>query len=77
MKPKKKEDQSVGASVLLRKGIKYSQDKIRKQSVKQRLKERLSRDCAAWDPFYIQLSNPDATADAGKCLFQETDMAVS
>jgi hypothetical protein len=41
MKLKKKEDQNVDASVLLRRENK-------RQSVQQRLKERLSRDCPTW-----------------------------
>jgi hypothetical protein len=41
---KKKEDQNVDASVLLRRGNKYSGEKIWRQSVEQRLKERPSRD---------------------------------
>jgi hypothetical protein len=45
MKFMKKEDQSVGASFLLRRG-KYSQENI--QSVEQRLRERPSRDCPTW-----------------------------
>ena len=48
MKLKKKEDQSVGASVLFRKGTKYSQEEIHRQSAEQRLKERPSRDCPTW-----------------------------
>ena len=43
MKLKKKEDQSVDASVLFR--TKYSWEEIWRQSVEQRLKERTSRDC--------------------------------
>jgi hypothetical protein len=46
MKLKKKEDQSVGALVLLRKGNKILTEKM--QSVEQRLKERPSRDCSTW-----------------------------
>jgi hypothetical protein len=47
MKLKKKEDQSVGASVLLRRGNKILKEEIQRQSVEQRLKERPSRDCLA------------------------------
>jgi hypothetical protein len=36
--------------------------------VKQRLKERPSRDCPAWDPSHMQTLNPDTIADAKKCL---------
>jgi deferrochelatase/peroxidase EfeB len=45
MKLKKKEEQSVGASVLLRRGTKYSHEQIWRQSVEQRQKETPSRDC--------------------------------
>jgi hypothetical protein len=38
MKLKKKEDQSVDTSVLLRMGTKYSQEEIWRKSVEQRLK---------------------------------------
>jgi hypothetical protein len=48
MKLKKKEDQTVDALVLLRRGKIYSREKIRRQSVEQRLKERPSRDCPTW-----------------------------
>jgi hypothetical protein len=44
MKPKKKEDQNVGSSVLLRRGNKISTGGNMKQRVEQRLKERPSRD---------------------------------
>jgi hypothetical protein len=48
MKPKKKEDQSVDASVLIRRGNKILTGKIWRQSVEQRLKERPSRECCTW-----------------------------
>jgi hypothetical protein len=48
MKLKKKEDQSMGAPVLLRRRTKNSQEQIWKYSVEQRLKERPSRDCPTW-----------------------------
>jgi hypothetical protein len=49
MKLKKKDDQSVDTSVLLRRGgAKYSQEEIWRQSVEQGLKERPSRDCPTW-----------------------------
>jgi hypothetical protein len=43
MKLKKKEDQSMGATVLLRRKTKY-----RSKYVEQRLKERPFRDCPTW-----------------------------
>jgi hypothetical protein len=48
MKLKKKEGESVNASDLLRRGSKYSREEIWRQSVKQRLKERTSRDVPTW-----------------------------
>jgi hypothetical protein len=66
MKLKKKEDQSVGDSVLLRR-TKYSQEQIWRSSVEQRLKERLPRDCPTWGFTHIQLPNPDTILDAKKC----------
>jgi hypothetical protein len=47
MKLKKMKDQTVGASILLRRA-KYSQEQIQRQSVEQRLKERPSTDCPTW-----------------------------
>ena len=52
----KKEDQSVGASVLLRKGNKILIEQIWRQSVEQRLKERPFRDCK------VVLSSGDTSA---------------
>jgi hypothetical protein len=40
MKLNKKEDQCMGASVLLRRRTKYSEEQIWRGSVKQRIKER-------------------------------------
>jgi hypothetical protein len=48
-------------------GTKYSWEEIQRQSVKQRLKERPSRDCPIWGT-YMQSSNPDTMADAKKCM---------
>jgi hypothetical protein len=39
MKLKKKEDQSVDTSILLRRGKKYPWNELQRQSVEQRLKE--------------------------------------
>jgi hypothetical protein len=44
----KKEEQSAVFQSILEKGTKYSQEKIWKQSVEQRLMERPSRDCPTW-----------------------------
>ena len=48
MKLKKKQDQSMYTRVLLRKGNKILMGANIEQSVEQRLKERLSRDCPIW-----------------------------
>jgi hypothetical protein len=48
MKLKKKEDKNMDASVLLRRGNKFSQEEVWRQSVEQSLKERPSRDCPTW-----------------------------
>jgi len=53
MKLKKKEHKSVDASVLLRRGTKYSQEEIKRQSVEQRLKERPSRDTWGFVPYTV------------------------
>jgi hypothetical protein len=58
MKLKKKEDQSVDASVLLRRGTKYSRKEVQRQSVEQRLKERPSRDCPTWGSIPYTLIKP-------------------
>ena len=56
MKLKKKEDQSVGALVLLRKGNKILTEKM--QSVEQRLKERPSGDCPTWGFMSYTVTKP-------------------
>ena len=48
MKFKKKEDQSVDTLVFLRRGSKILLEEFQRQSVEQRLNERLSRDCPTW-----------------------------
>jgi hypothetical protein len=54
MKLKKNEHQSLDASsVLLRRGNKILREEIWRQSVEQRLKKRLSRDCPPENPSYI------------------------
>jgi hypothetical protein len=58
MKLKKKEDQSVDASVLLRRGTKYSKKEIWRQSVEWRLKERQSRDYPTWESILYPATNP-------------------
>jgi hypothetical protein len=67
MKLKKTEDQSVDDSVLFRRWNKIREE-IWRQSMKQSLKERLSRDCSTWDLSHIKTPNPDTIADAKKCL---------
>jgi hypothetical protein len=48
MKLKRKEDQSVGTSILLKRRTKYSPEEIWRESVEQRIKERSPRDCPSW-----------------------------
>ena len=63
------EDQSVDASVLIESGTKYSQEKIWRQNVGQRLKEKPSRDCPTWGliPYTVTITS----VDARKCLLIE------
>jgi hypothetical protein len=68
MKLKKKEDQSMRASVLHRRGTKYSREEMRRQSVEQRLEERPLRDCPSGDPTHAQSPNADTIVDAKKCM---------
>jgi hypothetical protein len=59
MKVKKKENQTVDTSVLLRRGKKiFTGGNM----------ERPSRDCPTEDPSHIQTANPDTTVDAKKCF---------
>jgi hypothetical protein len=57
MKPKKKEDQNMNASVLLRRGNKI-QEEIWRQRVEQRLKKRPSRDCPTWGSILYPATKP-------------------
>jgi hypothetical protein len=58
MKLKKKEEQSVDTSVLLRRGNKHPLEEIQRQTVVQKLKERPSRHCPNWGslPFTVNVS---------------------
>jgi hypothetical protein len=58
MKLKKKEDQSVGTSVLLRRGTKYPWKELQRESVEQRLKKWPSRDCPTWRPIPYTIAKP-------------------
>jgi hypothetical protein len=62
MKLKKKEDQSVDASVLLRRGNKILTEQIWRQSVEQ--------TAPPGDPSHIQSPNPDTIEDDKKCLLK-------
>jgi hypothetical protein len=53
---------------LLEEGRKYSLEKLQRQSVEQRLKERPSRDCSTWGSIPYTSSNPDTIVDAKKCM---------
>ena len=67
MKLKKKDDQSMGASVLLRRGnkllIEGNTEKIFRE---QRLKERLTKIALPGNPSHIQSPNPGTITDAKK-----------
>ena len=55
----KKEEQSVDASVLLRRGSKiFTGANMWRQSVGQILKERLSRDCPTWGFIPYMITKP-------------------
>jgi hypothetical protein len=66
MKLKKKEDQSLGPSVLLRRVKKYPQEETQRQSVEQR--KGYTETAPHADPSHKQSPNPDTIADANKCL---------
>jgi hypothetical protein len=53
MKLKKKEDQIVDTSFLLRMGTKYPWKELQRQSSELRQKERPSRDCPTRGPSHI------------------------
>jgi hypothetical protein len=58
IKLKKKEDQSVDISVLLRRGDKILTGRIWRQSMEQRLKERPSRDCPTRGSILYTVNKP-------------------
>jgi hypothetical protein len=58
MKLKKKKNQSVDASALLRGGNEYLQEEIWKQTVEQRLKEMPPRDCSSWGSIPYTVTKP-------------------
>ena len=69
MKVKKKEDQSVGASALLRRRTKYSQEQIwGEKGVEQGLKERPSRDCPTWGFIPYTVTKPRHYYGCKKCM---------
>jgi hypothetical protein len=69
MKLKKKEDQSVDTSFLLRTGTKCTWEEIQRQCLERKLKEMLyTVTVPSGDPFHIQLENADFILDAKKCL---------
>jgi hypothetical protein len=75
---KKKEDQSVDTSVLLRRGNKLLRKRKYGNQVRSRYRRKGQPETAPpADPSYIQLSNPDIIANSGKCLQHEPEMAVS
>jgi hypothetical protein len=64
MKPKKKEDQNVDASVLLRRGNKILTGANMQTKCGAETKEKAIQKL----PHHIQTLNMDAIVDAGKCL---------
>jgi hypothetical protein len=59
MKLKKKEDQKVWIPwSFLEGGTKYPREKIQRQSVEQRLKERPSRNCPTWGSIPYTVTKP-------------------
>ena len=67
MKFKKKEDQNVDASVLLRRENK-TREEIQGQIEEQGLKKRSTETASPGESPHIQPPNPSATADAKKYL---------
>ena len=68
MKLKKKEDQCLDTSILLRWGTKYPWKELQRQSVEQRLHQE---SVLPGDPSHIQPPNPETIADANKSLLTE------
>jgi hypothetical protein len=58
MKLKKKEDQSVYTSILLRRRNKTPMKELQRQSVEQRLKELPSSDCPTWGFIPYTIAKP-------------------
>jgi hypothetical protein len=58
MKLKKKDDQSVDTSVLLRMGNKISMGGVTETIMEQKRKERLSRDCPTWGSLLYTVIKP-------------------
>jgi hypothetical protein len=58
MKPTKKENQSVGALILLRRGNKILTGGIWRKSVEQSPNERPSRDCPSWGSIPYTVTKP-------------------
>ena len=68
MKPKKKEDQQVATSFLLRMGNKIPIEGVIVTKFGAELKKGPFRDCPTGDPSHIQPPNPDSIAYASKIL---------
>jgi hypothetical protein len=71
MKLKKKEDQSVDTSVLLRRGNKIPLGGDTETKCEAETEGRQFGDCSTWDPSHVQSPNPDSVVDANKCLLKE------
>ena len=77
MKPKKKEDQNVGASVPFKRVNKIltggSMETMCRAETEGKAVQRLlhPETTPPGDPCHIQLPNPNVIVDAGKCLLIE------
>jgi hypothetical protein len=65
---KKKKDQNLDTSFLLRIRNKIPMEELQRQSLKLTWKERPTRDCPTEDPSHIQPPNPDTIEYARKFL---------
>jgi hypothetical protein len=77
MKLKKKEDQSVDSSVLLRKENKILTGGNMRTKCGTDWRKGHPETASPRDPSHIQTPNPDTILDARKYLLKEPDIAVS
>jgi hypothetical protein len=72
MKLRMKENQNVGASVLLRKGTKYSPEQIGRQVWSRDWRKGHPKTAPPGDSFHTQSTNPDSIVDLKKCMLTGT-----